>query len=884
MNISFRLIAWSLALLCLAAPARAYEIGPEISGTFFDPAQSGHGYILEYLETDGGPLLAVSWFAYSDGEPVWLVGAGPVDGDSADIPLSIGSGGDFPPRFVATEASLQDWGTLTLRFDSHKAGEASWSSSLPAFGSGSMSLARLTALSLAHDRAEGRVAACHSGSWFDASQPGHGLFVEIIGPPGQQQMVAIWYAYLNGAQRWMTAAGPISGNRAELSVSQPSGADFPPNFRSSDVVDQPWGSLVFEAIDGNQARITWSSSLSGYGNGSLALTRLSQPAGYECGDVDADKAARFLTQASFGPSPAAIDEVRALGPAAWIDQQLGLVPTLQRPTVEQQIAAAVAIDPRPAGQQIVFRLDRWFSSALYAPDQLRQRMAFALSQIMVVSDLSQLGGLPTVVAEYNDILLRGAFGAYRDLLREVTYSPAMGIFLTHLRNQKTDWTLDADGNLVAGPIQPDENYAREVMQLFSIGLSELRLDGTPIEQNGLPLATYDQGLITQTAKVLTGLSYDCSGPATLGSITLNRNCGRQDDSTRFFSPTVFFSTPSRYAVPGILTGLAHPDFYRPMKCFPRYADSGRSATSANNFAVLPAPDDRKVLLAGVTIPPSDVACHSGTGGADQQTCIDYCDNQVGTLLDTLAAHPNIGPNFARLLIQRFTSSNPSPGYIERVATVFEDDGNGVRGNLGAMLRAILLDPEARATPARHFGKLREPLLKLTALWRALQAQPAPNGFVGAIDTDRFLAQRPLAAPSVFNFYEPTYTQPGPLTDAGLVGPEFQILNESTAITSSDGLLAILFNGYQVDANERIRTVNPQPYATIPPSVLDTLPQEAAGLVEALDNTLLYGRMPASMRSRLIALLDGDMATADHRLRVLLLTHLIAISPAFAAQL
>lgn len=884
MNLSFRLCACALALLFSASQARAYQIGPEISGTFFDPAQSGHGYILEYLESDAGPLLAVSWFAYSDGEPVWLVGAGTIDGDTASIPLSIGSGGDFPPRFLANEASLQDWGTLTLRFDSHKAGEASWSSALPAFGSGSMPLARLTALSLAHDRAEGRVAACHSGSWFDASQPGHGLFVEIIGPPGQQQMVAIWYAYLNGAQRWMTAAGPISGSRAELTVSQPRGADFPPNFRSSDVIDQAWGNLVFEAIDGNRARISWSSGLAGYGSGSLDLTRLSQPAGYECGDLDADKAARFLTQASFGPSPQAIDQVRALGPAAWIDQQLTLEPTLQRPTVEQQIAAAVAVDPRPGGQQIVFRLDRWFSSALYAPDQLRQRMAFALSQIMVVSDISQLVNVPTVVAEYNDILLRGAFGAYRDLLREVTYSPAMGIYLTHLRNQKTDWTLDPDGNLLPGPVQPDENYAREVMQLFSIGLSELRLDGTPIEQDGVPRATYDQSLITQTAKVLTGLSYDCSGPATIGTITLNRNCGALTGNTRYFSPTVFFSTPSRYVVPGILTGLAHPDFYRPMKCFPRYADTGRSATSSNNFAVLPAPDDTKVLLAGVTIPPSEVACHAGTAGADQQACIDYCDNQVGTLLDTLAAHPNVGPNFARLLIQRFTTSNPSPGYIERVASAFEDDGNGVRGNLGAMLRAILLDPEARARPAPNFGKLREPLLKLTALWRALQAQPAPNGFVGAIDTDRFLAQRPLAAPSVFNFYEPTYTQPGPLADAGLVGPEFQILNESTSITSSDGLLAVLFNGYQVDANGGLRTVNPQPYASLPPSVLDALPRDGAGLVDALDQALLYGQMPSAMRSRLVGLLNGEMANADHRLRVLLLTHLIAISPAFAAQL
>lgn len=883
MNLSFRLLAFS-ALLLSGARVDAYQIGPEISGTFYDPAQSGHGYILEYLDDPSGPLLAASWFAYSDGEPVWLVGVGRIDGDRASIPLSIGSGGDFPPRLLASQARLQDWGTLTLRFDSHKAGAASWNSVLPGFASGSMPISRLTSLALAHDRPEGRVAACHSGSWYDPSQPGHGLFVEVIGAPGQQQMVAIWYAYLDGTQRWMTAAGPISGSRAELSVSQPRGADFPPQFRSGDVVEQPWGSLAFEAIDGSQARISWTSTLAGYGSGSLDLTRLSQPAGYECGDLDQDKAARFLTQASFGPTAQAIEEVRTLGPSGWIDRQLGLEASLHRPTVEAQIAADVAIAPRAAPQQNLFRIDRWFATALTAPDQLRQRAAFALSQIFVVSDNSQLINLPTALAEYNDLLLRGAFGSHRALLSEVSLSPMMGIFLTHLRNQKTDWTLDPHGALVASAVQPDENYAREVMQLFSIGLVELRLDGTPIEQNGAALPTYSQDLITQAAKVLTGLTYDCSGPATIGGFTLERRCGTQDGSARYFSPTLFFSMPTLYAVPGTLTGLVHPDFYRPMKCYPRYADSGRSATPADSFAVLPAPHDRKQLLADISIPPSTVACHTGTPTADQQTCIDYCEGQLGTFIDTLAAHPNAGPHLARRLIQRFTTSNPTPGYIERVATVFEDDGRGSRGNLGAVLRAILLDPEARAAPAPSFGKLREPLLKLTALWRALSAQPAPSGFYAPFDPNRFIAQRPLGAPSVFNFYAPDYTQPGALADAGLVGPEFQILNESTAITSADGLLAILFNGYRVDANNAIRTAQPQNFASVPPSVLDAFPRDAAGLVEALDGALLYGRMPASMRSRLVTLLDAEMATADHRLRVLNLAHLIAISPAFAAQL
>lgn len=869
--------------LALVAPARAYEIGPDISGTFYDPAQSGHGYILEYLETPGGPLLAVSWFAYSDGEPVWLVGAGPILGDTATVPLSIGSGGEFPPTFTSSQATLSDWGTLTLRFSSHRQGTASWSTAQPGFASGSMPIVRLTSLALAHDRPEGRIAACHSGSWYDATQPGHGLFVEVLGPPTARQMVAIWYTYLAGKQRWLTAIGPVEGARATLTVSQPRGADFPPDFDSADVVEEPWGSLSFEAIDGNRARIQWSSILPGYGSGSLELTRLSQPAGYECGDVDAAKAARFLTQASFGPDPASIAEVQSLGPAGWIDRQLTLEPTLQRPTVESQIAAAVATEPRSAAAHSVFRIDRWFNTALTAQDQLRQRMAFALSQILVVSDSdATLRNSPTVVAEYNDLLLRGAFGRYRDLLREVVYSPAMGVFLTHLRNQKTDWSLDDSGNLVAAAIKPDENFAREVMQLFSIGLVELNRDGSPVLVDGQTVPTYDQDTITQHARVLTGLSFDCSGPAQVGSFSFNRNCG-SDPTARYFSPTLFFANPPRYVIPGTVTAVVHPDAYRPMKCYPRYADTGRSATAANGYAVLPAPNDRKILIGGLEIGPSPVACHTTTPSADQAACIAYCEDQIDTLVDLLAAHPNAAPFLSRRLIQRFTTSNPSPGYVERVASVFEDDGSGTRGNLGAVVRAILLDPEARATPARSFGKLREPLLKLTALWRALEARPGDSGLTAPIDPNRFFAQRPLGAPSVFNFYEPDYTQPGALADNGLVGPEFQILNESTAITSSDALWILVFSGWQIDGLG-VREVASPNLARIPASSLDALPRDSAGLVDALDLKLLHGSMPAGMRSRLIALLEGELAGFDHRLRALDLIHLIAISPAFAAQL
>jgi uncharacterized protein (DUF1800 family) len=872
-----------VAAACLFASVgcQAYEIGPDISGTFYDPAQSGHGYVVEYIEVGTTPQLVVSWFAYQDGEPVWLVGIGGIDGDTATVPLAISRGADFPPRFVESAAISEPWGTLTLRYSGSDVGSASWTSSLAGYGSGSMPIARLTSLSLAGDLANNRVASCHSGSWFAPGQSGHGLFVEVIGPPQARQMVAVWYTFLQGAQRWITAVGPIEGSTARLEAFLPRGGDFPPNFRPQDVVMQPWGEMRFSGLDGNRARIVWTSSVAGFGSGGLDLQRVTGPAGYDCGAGSDAKAARFLTQATHGPTDASIAAVRSQGLAGWIDTQLALPPTLQRPTIEAQIAQQVQVDPRNAQFYRPYRIERWFNTAVTAPDALRQKVAHALSQVFVVSDIGALDNNPIGVAEFNDILLRGAFGSYRELLREVTYSPAMGVYLTALRNQKTDWTLDGNGALVPGQIAPDENYAREVMQLFSIGLVERRLDYSPIlGEDGQPRATYTQDLVTQTAKVMTGLSFDCSGPTTVGGLTLNRNCGLAGGTARYFSPTVFFSVPARYAIPGQVTALAHPDTYRPMACYPRYTDTGRSATASNNYAVLPAPNDRKVLLGGVTIEPSAVACHSGTPAAEQQACIDYCNDQVETLVDTLAAHPNVAPFLSYRLIQRLTTSNPSPGYVKRVASVFENDGSGTRGNLGAVVRAILLDPEARATPAANFGKLREPLLKLTALWRALGALPGSNGAYGVFTPERFLAQRPLGAASVFNFYEVDYALPD---GSGLLAPEFQILDESTAITTSDGLWTLVFNGWQVDASNTPRFTTPANSAHIPPAALDALPRDGAGLVEALNQKLLYGSMPDSLRTRLRSLLDGPMASADHRLRALDTLHLILISPAFAVQ-
>ena len=607
------------------------------------------------------------------------------------------------------------------------------------------------------------------------------------------------------------------------------------------------------------------------------------------------EAARFLTQATFGPTMTEINELKSIGYAAWIDRQLSLDATLQRPELERQVAQDVAVNPRGAGVYAGFRQERWFATAAKSSDQLRQRMAFALSQVLVMSDVGALDNQPIAVSEYNDILLRNAFGSYRTLLTDVTYSPMMGRYLTTFRNTKTDWTIPsgvANGPLLPGLVAPDENYAREIMQLFSIGLVERNRNFTPIPQAP---PTYTQDIISQTAKAFTGLSFSCSPDAVFGVITLTHPCGGCVGTACNFSATAYFSTPRRYTVlvPGnpqpILTGLYHPDTYRPMACYPRYADTGRSQEPLNSYAVLPAPFDKKVIIAGVTINASPVRCYTNTPAADRAACINYCTSQIDTVVNTLSLHPNVAPFLSRQLIQRFTTSNPSSDYIDRVAAVFENDGSNARGNLGAVVKAILLDPEARsATPALEFGKLREPLLRLTAIWRAFEVSPTSTGTYGVVFPERIFAQRPLGAQSVFNFYEPDFQQAGEIANAGLFSPEFQILDESTAIAAADELYIRIFNGYSTAAAASTPFTEPVAgragFASyLPPAAIDALPTNNAELLEALNVRMLAGQMSAAMKTKVLALMNGAMAATDHRRRALSMIHLIAISPEFAIQ-
>lgn len=366
------------------------------------------------------------------------------------------------------------------------------------------------------------------------------------------------------------------------------------------------------------------------------------------------EAARFLTQATFGPTRAEIARLRGIGYQQWLEQQLSMPPTLTRPWLDQ-----LSDDPQ-FSLNSGHRVDRWYVQAVFAPDQLRQRLSFALSQILVVSDS---GGISTRrVAEYQDILTRGAFGRYRDLLEEVSFSPAMAEWLTFLRNRAA---YESSGSTIL----PDENYAREVMQLFSFGLIKRNLDYSPALVGGEPVPTYDNTIIGQLARVFTGLSYD---------------------RTNY--------TNARF------TNNTNVDELAPLICFPMVSPPGNTLYQVGGTTF--HDNASKTLFDGVSLP---AVANSEAG----------CLTDINRALDAIANHATVAPFLSRQLIQKFVTSNPSPAYIQRVATVFNNNGNGVRGDLAAVISAVLMDSEARNPPSGSFGKLREPVLRMTAAWRAL---------------------------------------------------------------------------------------------------------------------------------------------------------------------
>jgi len=519
------------------------------------------------------------------------------------------------------------------------------------------------------------------------------------------------------------------------------------------------------------------------------------------GSISRADAFRFLNQASFGPTEASVAELTALGSAEeayarWIDGQMTLPPSLQLPTTQVALAATPA-NPRNAASA---RRSKWFNDSINGPDQLRQRVAFALSQFLVVSEYGPLWRFPLAVASYNDLLVQSAFGNYRDLIEGVTLHPAMGMYLSMLANQKPD----VDNN-----IRADENYARELMQLFSIGLVQLELDGTPVlDEQGRPIPTYDQSTIENLARVFTGWSY--AGGSS-------------------------FATAVRSNAAQVV----------PMQAYAEQHDKGEKT-------LLDYPG-----VAKRTLP---------AGQTPQQDLDDALDNVFN--------HPNVGPYVSKQLIQRLVTSNPSPAYVARVASVFNDDGSGERGDLAAVVRAILLDPEARATPVGDVeGKLKEPILRMVQFLRAYEAK-APNGTYRFDDVDLVTGQGHLMSPSVFNFYSPAHAPAGEIADRGLVTPELEIVTEFRATT---------FANYLFDqVVSRNSSVSGLGTAIVTIDIADEilLAGDPEALVNQVADKLLGGPPGNALRTEAVAAANR-VSAAKPADRVEEVLYLFVVSPRFA---
>lgn len=497
------------------------------------------------------------------------------------------------------------------------------------------------------------------------------------------------------------------------------------------------------------------------------------------------EAARFLTQATFGPTEADIQRLMTIGYSAWINEQFRLPATSHRAYWESAHAALqAATPPGSAGQDQVW--ESFWKQAVTGPDQLRQRVAFALSQIFVISALdANVGEQPRAMAAWLDMLGNEGLGSYRGLLEAVSLHPLMGLYLTSLRNQKAD---PATGRV------PDENYAREVMQLFSIGLVQLNADGTPALVNGRAVETYTPADISGLAKVFTGWSWACSAT--------NSNCFNN----------------------GSTGGVSDPDrYFKPMKGYPQF-----HSTEAKSFL-------------NVTI-------------AQQATADPAASLKVA--LDTLAAHPNRAPFISRQLIQRLVTSNPSPTYVSDVSAAFLAARRGTE--MQSLVSAILLHPEARAA-SRGPAKVREPVLRLSAYLRAFPHSSITGAFkVGNTDSPTTaLGQTPLRAGSVFNFYRPGYVAPGSQSAAaGLVAPELQLLNESSAsgyvnfmrdnVTSGVGQFQGTVNGVVQNKRDLQRDWTPEL----------TLAATSAALVASVADRLLFGQPSAALQTEVVAAVNS----------------------------
>jgi uncharacterized protein (DUF1800 family) len=546
--------------------------------------------------------------------------------------------------------------------------------------------------------------------------------------------------------------------------------------------------------------------------------------------VSPNDAARFLEQATFGATDADIRNVSLNGYQWWLNQQFAIAPTPNEPAIEQ---AVIVNNPPCATSDVVCNATlfvqnnqnenlvegAFWQQSLTAPDELRQRTKYALSQLFVISsdNTTAIQNMPRGEASYYDMLGSDAFSNFRTLLQDVTLHPMMGQFLSMLQNDKGNATTD-----------PDENYAREIMQLFTIGLWQLNDDGSQkLDGSGNPIATYTNNDVMGLAAVFTGFSWNVPG----------------DSSDQAWSNCC------EYVGPGYGEELL------PMQSFPNH-----HSTVAKTFL-------------GVTIPAS--------GSPDPQ-------GDLKTALDAIFNHPNVPAFVARQLIQHLVTSNPSPSYVNRVAQVFKNDGTGVRGNMQAVITAILMDPEARDTATvvgnAQYGKVRESLLRYTEWARAFTAQSRTGSWnTGSTEDPIYgLGEMWQRSPTVFNWFSPLYTPPNStIATDNLLAPEVQMTNVSSVVG---------FINYLQGAVGAGATGGPDIFSSYATEVgLANTPDQ---LLDRINLLLMSGQMSSTLYNQILAAITsvpvptgGDQNAINAALlaRVQTAIYLTVASPDYAAQ-
>jgi uncharacterized protein (DUF1800 family) len=669
-----------------------------------------------------------------------------------------------------------------------------------------LSLERVRALQSGSGPAPGvyELVARHSGKCLDVAGASLEAGARIIQ----------WSCHSGDNQRWTVEASTDgsyrvvarhSGNALDVSGASIAGAAAVIQYTPHDRDNQKWtidpvGGGYYRliarhsgkaldvsgaSVEDGAGAIQWPAN--GGANQEWLLRRVSAPPTNEPATPDI---VRFLEQATFGPTPDLIAHVREVGFEAFLEEQfqapVSSYPTLPLfPTARDRATCPDGSACVRDNYSMYPLQNRFFVNALYGQDQLRQRVAFALHQIVVVSGLEVTQ--PSWMAPYLQTLDRNAFGNYRQLLYEISLNPAMGNY------------LDINGN---SRIRPNENYAREILQLFSIGTVRLNIDGTvQLDESGLPIPAYTQDTVDNFARVFTGW--------------------------RFVTATT----------PGV------PNYIDPM-----VANQGQHDT------------DAKTLLNGVALAPGQSAAQD-----------------LNDAIDNIFHDPNIGPFISKQLIQHLVTSNPTPVYVARVAAVFNGHGGAARGDLRAVVRAILLDPEARGNVKTEstYGRLRHPAQFIANVLRAFGARSAD----GSGPSDGYLNPQSsvmgmdvFRPPSVFSYFAPATVVPG---SAGVRGPEFGILSTSTALRRHNFVNTMVFSRIAVSANAPVGT-------SIDLTPLLAQATDPAGLVDTLDTRLLHGTMSDEMKSS-IAGAVAAVASTNPLKRVRTAVYLVLTSSQYQVE-